>query len=272
MPLARFSTPAVVALPRLPWPLPAVLAWAAAWLVWLLLGRAGLGAAIAFGGGLASSLLLALLCSGRWRQAIAAGGFPLSAVVLGAAANLPAWCWLLLLLPLLAAYPLRAWRDAPFFPTPAHALQGLPAVVTRAPASLLDAGCGLGHGLSALHALWPQARAHGVEWSAPLAWLTARRCRFADIVRGDMWAADWSGHDLVYVFQRPDNMARVWAKAQRELAPGAWLVSLEFAVPGAVQAHTRLVCPDGRELWIYQTPTCPPSPATARSIKAGPGR
>lgn len=269
MPLVRLSKPAVAALARLPWPLPALLVWAAAWLTWLALRQTGVDAAACLGGGLATSLLLAPLCTGRRRRMIAAAGFPLSAAALGAAAGLPAWWWLLLLLPLLAVYPLRAWRDAPFFPTPARALQELPRVVTRAPASLLDAGCGLGHGLAELHSLWPQARAHGLEWSAPLAWAAARRCRFACIVRGDMWAADWSGHELVYVFQRPDNMARVWAKAQRELAPGAWLVSLEFAVPGAVGAHSRLRCRDGRELWIYQIACSGVAGPAGRSTRAG---
>jgi hypothetical protein len=31
---------------------------------------------------------------------------------------------------------------------------------------------------------------------------------------------------------------------------GAWLVSLEFEVPGVVPMR-RLTCPDGRFLWIY---------------------
>ena len=272
MPLVRPSLPAASVFSQLPWPLPAVLAWAAAWGTYLLLGRCGLGAALCLGGGLAASMLLASCCQGRWRQTITAGGFPLSAAALGGAAGLPAWTWLLLLLPVLAIYPLRAWRDAPFFPTPAQALSGLSSVVSPAPASVLDAGCGLGHGMAELHALWPQARVHGVEWSVPLAWLAARRCRYARVVRGDMWAADWSAHGLVYVFQRPDNMARIWAKAVRELAPGAWLVSLEFGVPGGVTAHARLPCADGRHVWIYQTPSCPLSPATAGSTGGEPGR
>ena len=249
-----------------------MLVWSAAWATCLLMRQAGLDAAVGFAGGLATSLSLAMRCHGRWRQAITVIGFPLSAVALGSAADRPAWLWLLLLLPLLAIYPLRAWRDAPFFPTPARALDGLPGVVTPAPDKLLDVGCGLGHGLAALHALGPRAAVHGLESSAPLAWLTARRCRYARIQRGDMWAADWSAHDLVYAFQRPDNMARVWAKAARELRPGSWLVSLEFAVPGGVAPHARLTCPDGRDLWIYQTPTSPPSPATGHSTALQGGR
>lgn len=257
---------------RLPWPLPALLAWSAAWLAWLLLGRAGVDAAAALAGGLAVSLLAALGNAGRWRQAIVMAGFPVSAAALGAAASLPPWLWLAMLLPLLAAYPLRAWRDAPFFPTPAHALQGLAGVVRPAPASVLDAGCGLGHGLAALNRLWPQARVRGLEWSMPLAWAASRRCSsFAQVRRADMWAASWSGHDLVYVFQRPESMQRVFAKAQRELAPGAWLVSLEFEVPGQAP-FVQLACPDGRDLWVYLMPIDRPFPPAARSTAAGSGR
>ena len=50
--------------------------------------------------------------------------------------------------------------------------------------------------------------------------------------RGDLWQQPWQGCDLVYLFQRPESMARAWDKARAELAPGRFLVSLEFAVPG----------------------------------------
>ncbi len=243
------------------WPLPAVLAWAAAWAVWLAASAVQLPAAAAFVLALAAGAALAWPCATTWRRTLAAGGFPLSAWVLGAAAALPPWAWLLLLLPLLAAYPVRAWRDAPFFPTPPSALSGLDAVV-GCPQRVLDVGCGLGHGLQALRRLWPEARLHGLEWSVPLSWAAAWRCRAAQvqIQRADMWAASWAGYDLVYVFQRPESMARVFDKARRELSPTAWLVSLEFAVPG----QTPWACmqrPQRRPVWIYRPGCAVPPPA-----------
>ena len=48
-------------------------------------------------------------------------------------------------------------------------------------------------------------------------------------------------------------MARAWAKGCAEMAPGAWLVSLEFPVPG-VQPHARQQAPGGRAAWVYCTP------------------
>ena len=94
---------------------------------------------------------------------------------------------------------------------------------------VLDAGCGLGHGLQALRLAYPQAQLHGIEWSWPLRAVCAVRCPWARVRQGDIWKADWSGYDMVYVFQRPESMARAAAKARAELRPGAWLVSLDFA-------------------------------------------
>jgi SAM-dependent methyltransferase len=164
---------------------------------------------------------------------------------------MPATGWLAALLPLALLYPLRAWRDAPFFPTPADALAGLEACVTPAPQRVLDAGCGLGHGLVAVRQVWPDAELHGIEWSRPLAALARWRCRWAHVTRADMWRASWAGYEMVYLFQRPESMARALAKARSEWADGGWLVSLEFAVPGATP-HARLQPPGRRPVWIYR--------------------
>lgn len=115
----------------------------------------------------------------------------------------------------------------------------------------LDAGCGLGDALVELHREFPRATLFGVERSAPLRLACALRCRFATVRRADMWTADWSGFDLVYVFQRPESMERVLAKASRELRPGAWLASLEFEVDSRRPTWV-FVCADGRPLWLYR--------------------
>ena len=243
---------------RLPWPLPALLAWLASWGVLMLL--LPLAAALAWPAALpwllaaAAGALLALLprqASG-WRRVFMAGGFPVSSLLLGAAGAVPAWAWLLPMALLLAAYPLRAWRDAPLFPTPAGALDGLAqALPLAAGARVLDAGCGLGHGLAALHRTWPQACIEGIEWSPALRLGAALRCPWARVRRGDMWADAWQGLDVVYLFQRPESMARAWAKAEAELAPGAWLLSLAFEVPGRT-ADLVLGSPGVYRVWGYR--------------------
>lgn len=234
------------------WPLPALLAWGGAWLLYLaLLPRLGpVGALLAAG---SCGALASLLADRWWRRAMVALGFPLSLALTGAAA-VPAWAWLAPLVVLLLLYPVHAWRDAPLFPTPAGALLGLAQAAPLPPgARVLDAGCGLGDGLQALHAAYPQARLEGVEWSWPLALLCRLRCRrLARVRRGDLWADDWSGYQLVYVFQRPESMARVADKARREMAPGSWLVSLAFEAPGWVPA-ARLPAPAPQSvLWLYR--------------------
>jgi SAM-dependent methyltransferase len=155
---------------------------------------------------------------------------------------------------LLLVYPINAWRDAPLFPTPKDALLELPQHAPLANgAKVLDAGCGLGHGLQALHHAYPQASLFGLEWSWPLRWLCALRCPWAQVRRADIWQADWSDYDLVYLFQRPESMARAAEKAAAQLRPGAWLVSLEFEAT-RLNAVAQYRAPGGKMVWLYRAP------------------
>ena len=239
---------------RMPWPLPALIAWACAWLMFVALQRAAVppvaALAVASVLGTAASLWGG---SSWWRRGLIAAGFPLSLALLGTA-GLPTWAWLVPLALLLLVYPLNAWRDAPVFPTPHHALRSL-AVQAPLPqgARILDAGSGLGDGLKALRHAYPAAQLEGIEWSWPLRLLCALRCPWARVRRGDMWSADWGGFAMVYLFQRPESMGRAAAKAQAEMAPGAWLVSLEFPVPGVLPS-AQLRAPGGRVVWLYRIP------------------
>lgn len=266
--------------PGLRWPLPAVLVWLGAWALYVLLESVPATQAVALPAAVLAALLPAWAWPGvaYWRRLIIAAGFPLLALGQGLGAgmaggpHLPSWAWLLPLALLLLAYPLRTWGDAPMFPTPPDALVGLPALVRLGQgARLLDAGCGLGHGLKALQRAWPDARIDGIEYSRPLAALARWRCRFAQVRRGDMWRDDWSAYDLVYLFQRPESMARAWAKARRELGLGCWLVSLEFAVPG-VKA-TAVLRPQGaKPVWLYrigEKAGAPPAAAASMPPRRG---
>ena len=242
---------------RLPWPAPALLTWGAAWALASSLLRLGAPAVLAWALAAAVGVCVAacLTTATPLRRLLLALGFPVSALATGLGSGLPAWAWLGPLAVLLAAYPMRAWRDAPLFPTPVGALAGLAALTALPPAArVLDAGCGLGHGLTALRSEWPAARIEGIEWSWPLRLVTALRCPWARVRQGDMWRRDWAGLDLVYLFQRPESMARAWAKAQSELAPGAWLASLEFAVPGVAPTAALRTASD-KPVWLYRLPS-----------------
>jgi hypothetical protein len=241
-------------MPALRWPLPAMLAWAAAWFAFIGLSWLDLPAWLP---PLAASLLAgatAITGSTPWRRVFMAAGFPLSLLASGLAGELAAWAWLLPLALLVLLYPVKSWGDAPLFPTPSGGLQGLAALVPLpAQASVVDAGCGLGAGLRELRSQYPTARIEGLEWSWPLRLACAWRCRFAQVRRADIWSADWSAHDLVYLFQRPESMPRAAEKAARELKRGAWMASLEFEVP-SLQPQQVLQCADGRRVWLYQAP------------------
>jgi hypothetical protein len=235
------------------WPLPAVLTWLAAWGLFTALLHSGLSPLLALGSACGLGVVASLLGSSWWRRLMIGLGFPLLLAVSGAL-SLPAWAWLVPLLLLLLIYPLNAWRDAPLFPTPRDALKDLAAHATlRQGAIVLDAGCGLGDGLKALRGAYPQAQLHGIEWSWPLRGLCALRCPWAKVRQGDIWQADWSMYDLVYLFQRPESMPRAVTKALAELKPGSWLVSLEFEAL-ALQPQACLRAPDGRPVWLYQQP------------------
>lgn len=250
------------------WPLPALLTWGLAWGAFLALRELGLGSGVAV---LLAVLLSAVLAwRGRtaWRRVFMFAGFPLSVLATGLAGGVSAVWWLLPLALLWVLYPRNTWGDAPLFPTPARALQGLAQAAPLATGALvLDAGCGLGAGLKALRAQYPQALLHGWEWSWPLARLCAWRCRFAQVRRADIWAQPWSGFDLVYLFQRPESMERALHKAHQELAPGAWLVSLEFEAVGWTP-HARLQAVDGKPVWVYRAPF-QPAAASGQSAATG---
>ena len=251
------------------WPLPALLVWAGVWALFIALRGVGIAALTA---ALAATLLgvtacgVTALAATRWRRAFIAAGFPLSfalsigsawmssAAVEGSVGAIPPWGWLLPLALLMALYPLKAWRDAPLFPTPRGALRELARAAPLAPgARIVDAGCGLGAGLRELRAAYPGAKLVGIEWSRLLVRVCAWRCGFAQVRRADLWAADWSGFQMVYLFQRPESMARAAQKAARELTPGAWLVSLEFEVPSCAP-HAVVRCDDGRRVFVYRAP------------------
>ena len=244
----------------LPWPAPALLTWAAAWALALALrsAQAPLWASLTLPTALGACLALwPAMAATTWRRVFVSGGFPLSVLVLGQGAGLPAWAWLAPLALLLLAYPMRSWRDAPVFPTPRGALKALPDHISLPPgAGVLDAGCGMGDGLLALRAAFPQAHHEGLEWSWIWWAFCALRCPWARVRRGDMWAHSWTPYELVYLFQRPESMPRAWAKAQAEMRPETWVVSLEFAATNAqgqlIAPHSSFTLDGGRPIWVYK--------------------
>ncbi len=230
------------------WPASALGAWALAWAGLQGLTRAGLPAPWPVLGSLALVFVLAACHRRPWRRWLVAMGWP--AALLLQTAAVPAWGWALVALGLVLLYPRRHWQDAPLYPTPLGALDELARHVALAPgARVLDGGCGAGDGLRALARACPQASLEGVEGSRALVWVSRWRCRGARVWRGDLWRTDWRPYALVYLFQRPESMPQALAKARAELAPDAWLVSLDFPLPGLDAAQS---WPHGRHtVYLY---------------------
>lgn len=225
------------------------MAWALALAVLLLSARfLPMGMALLLA--CALPVLLSPLAAGWWRRGLVASGFPLALICSGAA-GVSGWLWLVPLALLLLVYPLGAWRDAPLFPTPRGALAQLPHCAPLSMgARVLDAGCGLGDGLLALREAYPDASAKGIERSRLLQLVCALRCPWAQVRKGDIWKHNWDAYALVYLFQRPESMSRAYDKARAEMAPGSFLVSLAFEVPG-VRPTAHFAVGSGHPVWIY---------------------
>ncbi len=236
------------------WPIPALLAWSTSWLCFKALLWAGAPEGVAL---LVATLwggVLTVWASTTMRRALVALGFPLSVMASSASLSVSPWAWLGLLALVLVIYPRSAWRDAPLFPTPRKALRDVSRhIQLPAGAHIVDAGSGLGDGLIALRGAFAQAQLHGIEMSWLLRVLSALRCPYARVRQGDIWLADWGRFDMVYLFQRPESMPRAVAKAQSQLRPGAWLVSLEFEAR-ELQPQAVVYGEDGRPVWLYQLP------------------
>ena len=234
------------------WPLPALLSWALAWSLHIGLGNSG-NSLLSLGLPIAVGVVMSLLQQRIWRRLVTGLGFPLSWMLSTGMAGGPSWVWLVPLVVLFVIYPMKAWKDAPVFPTPPDALHHLPDAAPLQPgARVLDVGCGAGHGMEALRQAYPLAELHGIERSRPLAWWTQRRCPWARIETGDMWAQSWAGFDLVYLFQRPETMPRAFEKARAQMTKGSWLVSLEFAVPDVSPTAMVEADDNGRPVYLYR--------------------
>lgn len=99
-----------------------------------------------------------------------------------------------------------------------------------------DLGCGDGQTLIAM----VQAGAKdGEGWDIePLVWLKAQRnvlkSKLEDRVTvhfGDMWRANLSSYDLVYVYQLDAYSARLSAKVRQEMRPGSLVISNTYELP-----------------------------------------
>lgn len=156
------------------------------------------------------------------------------------AGELPAWPFGIAFVVLYLFFSNTARERVPLYLTNRPTSEALLSLMLQRNARrFIDLGSGLG---GVVRSLDGEGRhASGVE-SAPMVWLISvllsKLKRRGHILRQDIWSADISDEDIVYVFLSPEPMPALYAKARREMKPGSLLVSNSFAVPGVTPDET----------------------------------
>mgnify|MGYP001403636396 CR=1 FL=1 len=233
------------------WPFQALMVWFFLWLIYFLLIKIDFSPYIATVISGILGIFFSIIGSTLVRKILISTGFPIAIIFYN---SFSPWIWLVPFFVLVSIYPINAWKDAPFFPTPRNALKNLfKFAPLKEGACVLDIGSGLGHGLKALKLSYPNAVFFGIEKSFILRISSYFYCPWANIKKGDMWEENWKNYDLIYIFQRPETMPKAILKASKELKKGSWLVSLEFNSLDIVP-HAVINTNDGKFVWLYQTP------------------
>lgn len=163
--------------------------------------------------------------------------FP-AAVVFAAGTAIPGWAYLAAFVLASGVYWNASHERVPLYLTNPRTAQALAALLPAGTGPrIVDLGCGPGGTARRLARLRPDAQVLGIETAPVLFAIAALRQRLAPlpnlVVRhGDLWDLDLRPFDVAYGFLSPEPMPRLYAKAMREMAPGALFVSNSFAVPG----------------------------------------
>jgi SAM-dependent methyltransferase len=156
----------------------------------------------------------------------------------------PTWLtvpWTIGVLVLVGPMLVFTWVHAPWVPTPHAELPRILAALDLAPGqSFCDLGCGDGRVLLAVRRA-TGAICTGIEAAPALVILARLRAlvRGSGGVRvrlGDLYQADLSSFDVVYVWGTPYSVGtpRFRALIERSMRPGARLVSFQTPIPGLV--------------------------------------
>ncbi|MDZ7600120.1 MAG: hypothetical protein U1A06_01945 [Hoeflea sp.] len=182
-------------------------------------------------------------------------GFPPAMALALHAGELPAWPFGVAFLLLYLVFSNTARERVPLYLSNSQTTEALLSLMRqRGGTRFTDLGSGLGGVVRRLDGEGRIAR--GVE-SAPMVWLVSalmsKLTGRGRIARQDIWAADISGEDIVYVFLSPEPMPALYRKAMSEMKPGSLLVSNSFAVPD-VEADEVWELPDRRKtrLFLYE--------------------
>lgn len=134
-------------------------------------------------------------------------------------------------------------NGAVYFPTSMRNLNAIVALAEVQPGQkVADLGSGDGRIVMAFARLG--AEAHGYEINPLLVWKSKRAIRRAGLQRNafvhwkSMWRADLTGYKAVTVYGIPYIMNRLGKKLDKELVPGAKIVSNIFPLPDRTPTRT----------------------------------
>jgi hypothetical protein len=105
------------------------------------------------------------------------------------------------------------------------------------PGVIYELGVGWGTLLAPLGQRYSDNKVVGYEIS-PVPWLVAKVWlkligqQRVEVRRKDFYLADLSDAGLVVCYLFPDGMKRLKSQLERQLAPGSWVMSNTFAIPG----------------------------------------
>jgi len=143
----------------------------------------------------------------------------------------------LIALALYGSMFMTMFTNAPYVPMRRRELKRMLALAKiRAGERLIDLGSG--DGKLVLAAAESGARAVGIERQPVLVWTSRLRARMrglrdrATFVRGNLFGYDLHDADIVCCYLMPKAMARLKEKFERELKPGARVLSNAFSIPG----------------------------------------
>lgn len=162
---------------------------------------------------------------------------------------------LLLVFASLLSLALAGMSFAPFLPSLRRDARLALAAADLSPGErFVDLGCGTGK-VVFLATRTFGARGHGVEMAPPLFALCLirkwfGRYRSASFRLGSLYDEDLRDTDVVYVFGRR-RMSRLGRKIQRELAPGARVVSHTFPIEGLDPERT-VALRGNRKAYLYR--------------------
>ena len=187
-----------------------------------------------------------------WWQVIHALFAPLAWGVSALAID-PGW-FLLALILMLLIYRGAITGRIPLYLSNSETATALAELIPDGPGPrFVDLGAGIGSVLRPLARARPEAQLTGIE-NAPATWLLGY-LRTAGLANcdwrwGDIWQFDLARYEVVYAFLSPEPMSELWAKVQREMAPGSLLISNSFAVPD-VEPSAIVEVDDGRQTRLY---------------------